>query len=134
MAHVTTGCRGNAFETHALSQSAAWRNPVTANQLAASEDLNQDCQPESTPHSSPLRLSASLLKKHTSRNGSSSDQSKCFQWIVFPHFYLCVFRLERRVKEICNYLISIIRWKVNFPSGFIFFGVLLCTKDSITGI
>lgn len=43
---MTTGCPGNAFETAALNQSDARRIQDAANQLAASEDLNQDAEPK----------------------------------------------------------------------------------------
>ncbi len=71
---MTTGCPGNAFETDALDQSDARRIRDTANQLVASDDLNQDAETEvftaSLSITSPLVF---LLKQHTFQNGSSSD-------------------------------------------------------------
>lgn len=41
---VTSGCLGNAFETDALDQSDVCRILSAANQVEASEDLNQDTE------------------------------------------------------------------------------------------
>ena len=50
---MTTGCLGNAFEAAALNQSDVRRVQDAANQLEASEDLNQDAETKnySTPSS-----------------------------------------------------------------------------------